>query len=283
MKSLTDCYYTYNGVGVPCVGYGSWRTPAGEVCVKGVLTALSTGYRHIDTATVYENEESVGEAIRKSSVPRKEIFLTSKLWNTDHGKKNTRKAFETSLKKLKTDYLDLYLIHWPIAYDYRGSYPQEMLESWRIMEELYQAGLIRAIGVSNFLTHHLELLIKEASIIPMVNQIELHVGYRQQKTVDYCKAKNIVLEAWSPICKGTAFEVPEVKAVARRHNKTGAQVLIRWCLEKGYAPLPKSVTPSRIRENADVFDFSLSKEDIAALDSVTQVGRLGSHPDNCGF
>jgi diketogulonate reductase-like aldo/keto reductase len=282
MKSLTDCYYTYNGLGVPCVGYGSWRTPAGEVCVKGVLTALEAGYRHIDTAAAYANEESVGEGIQLSSVLRKEIFLTSKLWNTDQGN-NTRKAFELSLKKLKTDYLDLYLIHWPIAYDFRESYPREMLESWHVLEELYQESLVRAIGVSNFLTHHLELLAKEANIQPMVNQIELHVGYHQQETVDYCKAKNIVLEAWSPICKGTAFELPEVKAVAARHNKTGAQILIRWCLEKGYAPLPKSVTPSRIHENANVFDFTLSSEDIFILDSITKVGRLGSHPDTCAF
>lgn len=283
MKSLTDCYILSNGVGLPCIGYGSWRTPQGKVCVDGVRTALSSGYRHIDTAAVYANEESIGEGIRASDVPRSEIFLTSKLWNTDHGKESTYKAFELSLKKLKTDYLDLYLIHWPIAFQYRESYPKEMLESWHVLEELYKSGVVRAIGVSNFLTTHFETLRKEEDISPMVDQIELHVGYHQQDTVDYCKERGIALEAWSPICKGTAFGEPLLKEVAARHGKTAAQILVRWCLEKGYAPLPKSVTPSRIIENTQVFDFELSAEDIKKLDKINSVGRLGSHPNTCAF
>ncbi|NCA92499.1 aldo/keto reductase [bacterium] len=283
MKSLTDCYYLTNGVGLPCIGYGSWRTPAGNICVEGVKAALAVGYRHIDTAAAYENEESVGEGILLSGVARKDIFLTSKLWNSDHGRDNTRRAFELSLKKLGADYLDLYLIHWPIAFAFRDSYPREMLESWHVLEELYREGQIKAIGVSNFLVSHLETLKTEQEIAPMVNQIELHVGYKQQDTVDYCKEKGIVLEAWSPICKGKAFDEPLLKAVAARHNKTGAQALIRWCLQKGYAPLPKSVTPSRILENADVFDFTLDEEDMRQLDMIDSVGRLGSHPDSCSF
>ncbi len=283
MKSLTDCYYMHNGLGLPCVGYGSWRTPAGDICVNGVVAALNAGYRHIDTAAVYDNEESIGEGMRASGVARKDIFLTSKLWNCDQGRDRALKAFELSLKKLRTDYLDLYLIHWPVAYDFRSSYPKEMQESWRAMEELYQAGAVKAIGVSNFLVRHLKTLEEQQQIMPMVNQIELHVGYHQQETVDYCREMGIVLEAWSPICKGKAFKEPKLIEVAAKHGKTGAQVLLRWCLEKGYAPLPKSVTPSRIIENADIFDFFLDNEDMKKLDSIDSVGRLGSHPDSCAF
>lgn len=283
MKSLTDGYIMHNGVKLPCIGYGTWRTPNGKICVDGVVAAIETGYRHIDTAAAYENEESVGEGIIASGVERKDIFLTTKLWNTDHGRDRTLKAFELSLKKLKTNYLDLYLIHWPIAYSYRKSYPKEMLESWHALEELYKSGAVRAIGVSNFLVNHLETLKTEQEILPMANQIELHIGYHQADTVEYCKEREIVLEAWSPICKGTAFTEPLVKEIAAKHNKTGAQILLKWCLAKGYAPLPKSVTPSRIKENAEVFDFELDNDDIIKLDCIDNVGRLGSHPDSCAF
>lgn len=283
MKSLTDGYRLASGAVLPCVGYGTWRTPAGEVCVNSVVAALEAGYRHIDTAAVYQNEHSVGKGIAKSGVDRKDIFLTSKLWNTDQGGSNTLKAFEQSLRKLDTDYLDMYLIHWPVAYDYKATYPKQMLESWHIMEQLYKQGKIKAIGVSNFLPHHLEDLYKDAEIPPMVNQIELHLGYHQQEAVDYCKAKGIVPEAWSPLCKGQCFDNPIVQRVAAEFGKTPAQVLIRWCLQKGFVPLPKSVTPSRIIENTRVFDFILTPEQIALLDTVDGVGRLGSHPDDCAF
>lgn len=283
MKKLTDGTILANGTLLPCVGYGTWRTPSGEVCENGIMTALEAGYRHIDTAAAYENEESVGEGMIKSGVDRKEVFLTSKLWNTDHGADKTKKAFELSLKKLKTDYLDLYLIHWPIAYGYRDTYPKQMLESWHAMEELYKEGRIKAIGVSNFLPHHLEDLYKEAEIAPMVNQIELHLGYHQPEAVAYCKKKEIVLEAWSPLCKAKCLDHPIVQKVSAECGKTPAQVMIRWCLQKGYTPLPKSVTPSRIIENTKVFDFILSAAQIAALDIVSGVGRLGSHPDSCMF
>ncbi len=283
MKSLSDSFVLHNGVKLPCVGYGTWQTPTGKICVDGVVTAVEAGYRHIDTAAIYQNEKSVGEGIRKSGINREDIFVTSKLWNTHHGRDNTLFAFEESLRQLKLSYLDLYLIHWPIAYSYRDTYPRQMLESWHAMEELYRQGQIRAIGVSNFLTSHLTTLKTEQEIMPMVNQIELHIGYHQQETVDYCKKMGIVLEAWSPLCKGRAFGEPLLTQVAQKHNKTPAQVLIRWCLEKGYAPLPKSVTPSRIVENTKVFDFALDKEDMALLDSINSIGRLGSHPDTCAF
>lgn len=283
MKKLTDGYKLYSGSVLPCVGYGTWQTPAGDVCINGVIAALEAGYRHIDTAAVYYNEESVGEGIIRSGVDRKKIFLTSKLWNPDQGARTTLTAFELSLKKLKTDYLDLYLIHWPIAFPYRKTYPQKMLESWHTMEALYKQGRIKAIGVSNFLPRHLDDLYAEAEIPPMVNQIELHLGYHQQEAVDYCKAKGIVIEAWSPLCKGKSFNNPIVQKICAAHGKTPAQVMLRWSLQKGFVPLPKSVTPSRIVENTKLFDFELTADEMSLLDTVQDVGRLGSHPDTCEY
>ena len=283
MKNLSDGYLLSSGKLLPCVGYGTWRSPEGDVCVQGVRTALQAGYRHIDTASIYGNETSVGEGIRLSGVPREEIFLTSKLWNSDQGYARAQKAFELSLKKLKAEYLDLYLIHWPVAYEYRSTYPKEMLESWEVIVGLHQKGLIKSIGVSNFLPHHLDTLIQASGVVPMVNQIELHPGLQQSKAVAYCKQRGIVLEAWSPLCKGKCFDKPAVAAAAKAHGKTPAQILVRWSLQKGFVPLPKSVTPARIYENADVFDFSLTKEEMTAVSVSVRALRLGSHPDHTQF
>lgn len=282
-KSATDGVTLANGKVLPCLGYGTWRTPDGAVCIDGVRTALELGYRHIDTAQVYDNEKGVGEGIRQSEVKRDDIFLTTKIWNTSQGYESTLREFEVSCNKLQTDYVDLYLIHWPVAADFRDTYPKQMLETYRALEKLYNDGRAKAIGVCNFLPHHLKVLQNECKIMPMVNQIELHVGYHQQEAVDFCQEHNIVIEAWSPICKGQGFNNPVLQKIAKEKGKTPAQVLIRWCLEKGYTPLPKSVTPSRIAENIQVFDFSLSLDDMNKLDTVNEVGRLGSHPDNCDF
>ncbi len=272
-----------NKISIPCIGYGTYLTPDDEICVKGIVEAIKAGYRHIDTAQVYENEKSAGEGVRASTLKREEVFVTSKVWNTHHGFENTMKAFQSSLKNLKFDYVDLYLIHWPIAFNFRDSYPDSMLESYKALEKLYNDGLIRAIGVSNFLTHHLEVLLEHCTIKPMVNQIEGHIGYFQKDTVEYCQKRDIVVEAWSPVCKGRAFELEDVQKIAKTHNKTPAQVMIRWCLEHNMIPLPKSVDKDRIKENIDVFDFSLTEKEMAELDKITSVGRLGSHPDTCKF
>ncbi|MEG1985604.1 MAG: aldo/keto reductase [Clostridia bacterium] len=280
---LTDTIKLNNGVEIPRIGYGTWRTPAGEVCKIGVDTAIKAGYRLLDTATVYANEQSVGEAIISNGITREELFVTTKLWNTDQGYDNTLKAFDLSMENLKLDYLDLYLIHWPIAFDFRDRWQTSVFESWRAIERLYLDGRVRAIGVSNFLARHLKYLLNNCKVAPMIDQIEFHIGLQQLETVEYARQNNLVVEAWSPICKAKAFDLPEVRAIMCRTGKTGAQILIRWCLQKGVIPLPKSVTLNRIFENINVFDFELTSNDMLMLDNVTEIGRLGSHPDECLF
>lgn len=283
MKSLSDCYELYNGVKIPCVGYGTYKTPDGEVCAEGVRIALENGYRHIDTAEFYANEKGVGEGIRRSGIPRDEIFVTTKLWNSHQGYDSTLYSFDESVKKLGTDTADLYLVHWPIANDLREKYPRHLLETWRAFEELYKSGRVRAIGVCNCLKHHLNVILGECEVKPMVNQIEYHYGFRDEETVAFSKDNGMIVEGWAPLCKGRFFGEEPLKSVAEKYGKTEAQILVRYILEHGALPLPKSVTPARIIENANVFDFELSDEDVKLLDSFEGVGRLGSHPDRVTF
>ena len=282
MKMLTDVYKLSNGVGIPCIGYGTWQTPNGEVATAAVLEALKAGYRHIDTAAAYKNEQSVGEAIRLSGIPREQIFITSKVWNSNRGYEKTVAAFERTLANLGTDYLDLYLVHWP-ANNRQYSDPDSVnLDTWRALTDLYRAGRIRAIGVSNFKPHHLEPLMK-TEIPPMVNQIELHPGHSQSETVEYCKSHGILVEAWSPLGEGRVLSDPTLRAIGEGYGKSSAQVCIRWCLERGALPLPKTVTPTRMVENADVFDFSLSDEDMATIAALEGLGFSGHDPDLVDF
>lgn len=273
----------YNGVKIPEIGYGTYKTPAGDICENGVRTAIETGYRLIDTAAFYGNEKSVKDGIIDSNICRNDIFITTKLWNDDHGYDNTLRAFEKSLKNLGGDYIDLYLIHWPVPLKHRDDWQNDIKDTWRAFERLYDEKAVRAVGVSNFLPHHLDYLLANANVMPMVNQIEIHIGYPETETVNYCKDKGIAVEAWAPIAKAKAFDIPEIKHVAETTGKTPAQVLIRWCIDKGVIPLPKSVTPERIVENFNVSDFTLSEEETRILDGVTDIGRLGSHPDDCRF
>lgn len=281
-SSLTDCFTLSNGVKIPCVGFGTYKTPDGATCVESVKTAIEAGYRHIDTAEFYFNEESVGRAVAESGVPRGELFITTKVWNTHQGYDDTLSAFDASMRRLGLDALDLYLVHWPIAKDFKAEYPARFLDTWRALETLYLEGRVSAIGVCNCLKSHLNVLFGECRVMPMVDQIEFHFGFTdadQLEAADYAAARGLVVEGWAPLCRGKAFGDPVLSAVAAKHGKTEAQVLVRWCLEHGVLPLPKSVTPSRIRENADVFSFSLDADDMARLDSVSSVGRLGPHPD----
>ena len=279
MNSLTDCYKLSNGVEIPCIGFGTWQTPDGDVCVSSVLSAIEAGYRHIDTAQGYGNEESVGHAVKKSGIDRKDLFITSKLTNSEHGYERTLAAFEETMKKLDMDYLDLYLIHWPNPIAFRDHWQEANAGTWKAFEELYKAGRIRAIGISNFRPHHIEELMKTATVAPMVNQIRLCPGETQDEVVDYCRSHNIQLEAYSPLGVGKIFEVPEMKALAEKYGKSIAQICIRWSLQRGYLPLPKSVTPSRIKENTQVFDFELEAADVQLIADLKGCVGYSSDPD----
>ncbi|MFZ4852325.1 aldo/keto reductase [Enterococcus entomosocium] len=278
-----NSYTLSNNVTIPELGFGTWQTPDGDVAVASVKKALEVGYRHIDTAQGYKNEASVGQAIKESGIPREELFLTTKLWNANHSYDLVMSSFEESLEKLQTDYIDLFLIHWPNPVAFRDNWQTANAETWRAFEELYQAGKIKAIGVSNFLPHHFEELKKTATIFPMVNQIFLAPGELQEEVVTYCQEHDVLLEAYSPLGTGKIFDVPEMKALAEKHQKSIAQVALRWSLQHGFLPLPKSVTPSRIEEIIHVFDFELSEEDMNTIDQLDGVVGKATNPDTTGF
>ena len=281
MEKLTDSYVLSNGVKIPCVGFGTWQAEDGEVAYNAVRVALECGYRHIDTAAIYRNEESVGRAIRDSGIPREEIFVTTKLWNKCRSYDLAYSAFERSISKLGLEYVDLYLIHWPASPASYENYNEINLDAWKAMTELYKKGRIRAIGVSNFLPHHLDALMK-TEIAPMVNQIELHPGYTQSEAVEYCKKNNILVEGWSPLGSGRVLSDLRLLDIAEKYNRSVAQICLRWCLQKGALPLPKSVTVSRIIENSNIFDFEISADDIRRIDSFETFGESGFHPDKPG-
>ena len=283
MKKLTDSFVLSNGVEIPCIGFGVWQAKDGEEAYEAVLCALNNGYRHIDTAAIYRNEVSVGKAIKDSGIPREEIFVTSKLWNTERGYEETLTAFNGSLEKLGLDYLDLYLIHWPNPVGFRDSWEEKNAESWHAFETLYKEGKIRAIGVSNFYKRHMDPLLKTAKIVPMVNQIRLCPGECPEEIINYCNDKNILLEAYSPLGTGKIFEVEEMKHFAKKYNKSVAQICIRWSLQMGFLPLPKSVTPSRIIENTDVFDFELDKEDVKTIAELKDCCGATDNPDSVSW
>lgn len=272
-----------NNVEIPSIGFGTWQTPDGETAALAVKTALENGYRHIDAAAIYKNEVSVGLGIKESGIKREELFITSKVWNTERGYEKTKLAFEKTLKDLDLDYLDLYLIHWPANKKQFSNWKEINQETWKAMEELYNSGKIKAIGVSNFLPHHLEALFENVEIKPMVNQIEYHPGFMQEETVEFCKKHDILLEAWSPLGTGRLLDNSDLKSIAKKYNKSVAQLCIKWVLENGLLPLPKSVTPSRILENKDVFDFEISKEDMNRINEMKDVGGSGLNPDEVDF
>lgn len=282
MKTLNDIFELNNGYKIPCIGFGTWQTPDGETAVMAVSEAIKAGYRHIDTAACYENEVGVGQGIRASGIEREKLFVTSKVWNTERGYEKTMAAFEKTLSDLRLDYLDLYLIHWPASSSQFENWEELNLETWRAMTELYRAGKIKSIGVSNFLPHHLEALMR-TEVAPMVNQIEYHPGLMQTETVAYCKEHHILVEAWSPLGTGRMLNNETLKLIAGKYGKSAAQLCIRWCLQKGVLPLPKSVTPSRIVENTDVFDFEVTAEDMDTICSMPYFGGSGLHPDKVKF
>ena len=276
-------YTLANGVQIPVIGHGTWQTPDDETGYQAVLSALQLGYRHIDTAQGYRNEDIVGRAVKDSGIPREEIFITSKLDNPNHGYDNTMRSFEGTLEQLGTDYVDLFLIHWPNPLQYRETWQQTNAETWKAFEELYRAGKIRAIGVSNFRQHHIDEIMKTAEIAPMVNQIRLCPGETQDELVAYCKERNILLEAYSPLGTGQIFKVTEMQALEEKYQKSIAQICIRWSLQMGFLPLPKSVTAERIRENMDVFGFELDEDDVRLIAGLTGCVGLSKDPDTINW
>ncbi len=261
---------------IPWFGLGVYQLPNDSSTVKLVRSAIAQGYRSIDTAKIYENERSVGEAIRECGVKREEIFVTTKLWNDDMRSGEVGAAFERSLKLLGLDYVDLYLLHWPV----KGS----IVRSWRVLEKLQRSGRIKAIGVSNHLREHLEELLASAEIVPAVNQIEFHPRLQSRALVEFCQEKGIVVEAWSPLMQGgEVLRDPVLKEIARAHGKTVAQVILRWILQAGVVAIPKSAREERVRENADIFDFALSESEMAAIRGLDRGQRVGPDPASFDF
>lgn len=282
MRSCQDVFSLYNGVEIPCLGLGTYQS-VDTVASAAVQSAIGTGYRLIDTAAAYGNERGVGQGVRISGVPREEIFITSKLRNAAHGYKSTLEAFEMTLERLGLRYLDLYLIHWPNPIQYRSSWPEAMIGTWKAFEELYTAGRIRAIGVSNFMLHHIQLLKEHCRILPMVNQLRLCPGVVQRETVDYCVANSILVEAYSPFGTGSVFQVPEMQALAEKYGKSVGQICLRWSLQMGWLPLPKSANPNRMRENANVFDFELEPADVDFIANIRGACGEAPVPDEIRF
>lgn len=283
---MTDKMNTYklgNGVLIPNVGFGTWQASEGEEAVNSVKTALELGYRHIDTAFFYKNEVSVGKGIKESGIDRKDIFVTTKVWNAERGYEKTLKAFEVSLENLGLDYIDMFLIHWPASENQFENWKELNAETWRALEKLYADGKVRAIGVSNFYVSHLSALLETAKVKPMVNQIEFHPGMTQDEVVDFCKKNDILIEAWSPLGRGNVLDNEVLVGIAKKYNVSVAQLCIRWIVQKGHLPLPKSVTPARIKSNLDVYGFEISQEDIVAIDNLPYIGGSGLHPDKIDF
>jgi diketogulonate reductase-like aldo/keto reductase len=271
---ITDSTELHNGVKMPLLGLGVWKTKDGEEVIHAVKSAIDAGYTSIDTAAAYGNEEGVGVAIKESGIARDELFITTKVWNADQGYDSTLKAFDESRKKLGLDVIDLYLIHWPV----KGKYK----DTWRAFEKLYKDGAVKAIGVSNFQVHHLEDVIAGSEIVPMVNQIELHPRLSQLELRSFCQSHRIQVEAWSPLLQGN-LDIPVLDKLAAKYNKSAAQIILRWDIQHGIVVIPKSVNAKRIQENAGIFDFTLSAEDVAELDALNENHRFGPDPDNFNF
>lgn len=274
-----DRYVLSNGVELPCLGFGMYMMPADEAGEKALRSALALGFRHIDGAANYGNEAMEGTVLAESGVPRGELFLTSKLRNDQQGYDEALAAFERTCADLGTSYLDLYLIHWPKVGGHESEWRERVWGSWRAFERLYAEGRVRAIGVSNFLVHHLDVLLERANVMPHVNQIELNPSYQQRETVAWCERAGVQLEAWAPLGRGHLLAHPGVARIAAKHGKDAGQVLVRWSLQHGFATMPKSLRPERVRSNSEVFDFELDAADMASLDALDGPDNYTFHPD----
>ena len=273
--SINDCTLLNNGLEMPWLGFGVFKIKDGPKVERAVGHALEVGYRSIDTAAVYGNERGVGKAIRESGIPREDIFLTTKVWNDDQRARRVLAAFEESLERLATDYVDLYLVHWPVEGYFR--------ETWLVLEEIYQSGRAKAIGVSNHQVHHLKDLLRHSQIVPSVNQVEFHPFLIQPELLSFCQSQDIQVEAWSPLMQGRIITEQTVEKLAKKYQKTPAQIVLRWDLQHGVVTIPKSVRAGRIAENAQLFDFELSQADMDLLDALDAGRRIGPDPDRFDF
>lgn len=255
-------YILSNNIEIPQIGFGT-SLITGQECIDNIKQALEAGYRHIDTASAYNNEKEIGQAINTSKIPRQEIFITSKVWKDSMGYENTMKSFNKTLEDLGQKYIDLFLIHWPCNKNKHIN-----IETWKALEELYKCGKVRAIGLSNFLKHHLEWILEECEIKPMVNQIEYHPGLTRPETVEFCRKHNIIVEAWAPLGKGKMLSNEKLVEIAKKYNKSVAQICLKWCVQNGIVPLPKSSNLERMKQNLDIFDFEISNQDMQFINSM---------------
>lgn len=281
MNSLSDRIKLNNGTGIPCVGYGTWLSPDTEETSAAVAKAIELGYRHIDCAAIYNNETSVGEGIRRSGIKREELFVTSKLRNSYRKYDDCLRSFDDTLEELGLDYVDLYLIHWPApANIFKDEWRRMNAETWRAFEKLYSDGKVKAIGVSNFRTHHIEALLDVCKVKPAVNQIEYHIGFMQEDIVEYCNKRDIVIEAYKPLGGGEMLAHPTICEVAARYGVSPARLCIKWCMQNGVVPLPKALNAKHLEDNVKVFDFVISPEDMKILNEVPNFTGYGADIDN---
>lgn len=275
---MNKTYTMNNGVQIPAVGFGTYKAADGK-SADVIKKAIESGYRYFDTASFYGTEPYLAEAIRQSGLPRKDFFIASKLWKSEMGYENAREAFQRTLENLDTDYLDLYLIHWPLPEPGYENWKELDKETWRALEELYAEGKIRAIGLSNFLPHHMENILAGCTVRPAVDQIEYHPGYSQEAAVQYCREKGILVQAWSPIGRSRVLEDPLVCELAAKYRVSPAQICLKFAVQRGIIPLPKSSSPERMKQNMDLFSFEMDQEDIWRLATMPQSGWSGEHPD----
>lgn len=277
MKNINDCFTLNNGITIPCIGFGTYKAAEGDSS-DSIVTAIEAGYRFFDTASFYETEIFLAEALKRTGLPREDVFITSKVWKTEMGYNQTLEAFARTLKNLDTDYLDLYLIHWP-RHTLDGEWKQTCIETWNAMEELYKAGRIRAIGLSNFLPHHLDVILDNCTVKPMVNQLEIHPGYTQETALRYCQERGILVQAWSPLGRQRVLQNTLIMELASKYNVSPAQICLRFLLQKGINSIPKASSAERMKNNMDIFHFMLSTEDMHRLNTLPQTGWSGEHPD----
>ncbi len=278
MNSIRDCFTLSNGVEIPCMAFGTYKASEGQTA-DVIKRAIEAGYRYFDTASFYGTEKYLGQAIKDSGIPRKEFFIASKAWKDEMGHEKTKVAFESSLERLKTDYLDLYLIHWPLPVPECEDWKELDVDTWRALEELYGEGRVRAIGLSNFLPHHIENILEHCEIKPMADQLEFHPGYSQEAAVRYCQERGIQVQAWSPLGRMRMFKEPLLVEISEKHGVSPAQVCLRYALQRNIIPLPKSSSIERMKQNQEIFHFELCAEEMYRLETMPQAGWSGEHPD----